>query len=66
VRGDVERGLDGDLQGGLDESLLLHVPVDHVEAGERPELGDVRLDAGELLGDEVGVGHAGRAGATRR
>ena len=66
MRGDVERGLDGDLQRVLDEALLLHVPRELVEPRQRAKLGDTGLDLRELLGDEVGIGQRGAAGNARR
>lgn len=57
VRGDVERGLDGDLERVLDEPLLANVGPQRARPGELLELPDVRLDHRELLRDEVGVDH---------
>src|SRR5512134_256373 len=57
VRAHVERYLDGQLQGVLDESLLAQVARDPLGMGQGPQLSDARLDEGELLRYELGIRH---------
>jgi hypothetical protein len=60
----VDGRLNGDLQRVKDETSFPDVADDLRRACERAELLHARLDAGELLREEVGVGH--RAGTGRR
>jgi len=52
VRCHVERGLDGNLQRVLDESLLPHVRGQHFGPGQPVEVRQARLDQRQLLRDE--------------
>lgn len=65
VRGGVEGGLNGELEGMEDEALLAEVVLQALGAGEVAQLADVGLDLRELLGDQLGVGHAGCSGRRR-
>jgi hypothetical protein len=60
MRGHVDGRLDRDLQRVLDEALLAQVGSDPLRVRQGPQLADARLDARELLGDQVRVGHAPR------
>ena len=57
VRGDIERGLNRELQGMFDEPLLANVVTEIIGARETPKLRDVRFDLGQLLPDQSGVSH---------
>ena len=57
VRGDVEGGLDGDLQRVFHEPLLAQVVRNRLNAREAPEVGQAGLDLGQLLCDQGAVGH---------
>ena len=63
VRGDVQDGLNGDLQRVLDEAFLHDVGGKISRAGESAQLPDGCFDEGKLLGDEIGIGQGpgGRA-----
>jgi hypothetical protein len=56
------------LERVLDEALLLEVAIELGRAGEPLEVSDTGLDEGELLREEVGVGHdpADPTGVVRR
>lgn len=61
IGGDVGRhvqgGLDRDLERVLHEALLADVSRDLFRVREPTQLGDPGFDRGELLRDEIGVGH---------
>jgi hypothetical protein len=57
VRGNIEGGLNGDLQCVLDESLLAQVMRDLGRAREPSKVRNQTFDERELLGEEIGVSH---------
>jgi len=66
VGGDIQGGLDGDLQRVLDETFFLHVTAELIEPGEGAKLGDRGLDLRELLDEQIGIGQRRAAGGIRR
>lgn len=62
VRRDVECRLDSDLQCVFDEPLLSHVLTERGRAREAAEIGHTRLDHGELLRNELGIGQRSSRG----
>jgi hypothetical protein len=65
VRRDVLAGLDRDLERVLDEATLADVALHELGPSHRTELGEVRLDERELLGDEAGIRHPAAPRARR-
>ena len=61
----IEGRLDGDLERMQHESGFPDVSKDLGRARQRPELLDARLDEGELLSQEIGVGHGVGRGRRR-
>jgi hypothetical protein len=61
VRGDIEDGLNGDLQRMLGEALLELVDGEIGGSRQRAQLVHGGFDERELLGDEIGIGHRAAA-----
>lgn len=60
MRRDVECGLNRELERMFDESCLTNVVLDQINARERPQLANTRLDERELLREERFVRHEAR------
>lgn len=61
VRGDVESGLDGDLEGVLHETLLADIDAKAVNRRQGSELMQTRDDAREFFRDQIAIGHRSTA-----
>lgn len=57
VRGHIDRRLGRELKRMDDESFFADVVVDRVEASQRAQFADARLDKSELLVNQVTVDH---------
>jgi hypothetical protein len=57
VGSDIQRGLNGDLKRVRRKTFFANVGVNARGLGQRSQLAHAGFDKGELLFDQIGIGH---------